>query len=156
MTTELLPCPFCGDDGDKGRQTVTMMDAGRATFDRIQCRSCGAMAPELNWQARAAATTIAMPQSHSEHVALAAVLREMILWECGTSSCYDLMEKAANAITELAAAPRAPTAQPLSESDIYAALGAVNPSWWDVPGGATMAFARAIESAHGIKGEVTP
>ena len=66
MTTELLPCPFCGDDGDKGRQTVTMMDAGRATFDRIQCRSCGAMAPELNWQGRAAATTIAMPQSHSQ------------------------------------------------------------------------------------------
>ena len=155
MTTELLPCPFCGDDGDKGRQTVTMMDAGRATFDRIQCRSCGAMAPELNWQARAAATTIAMPQSHSEHVALAAVLREMIFWECGTSSCYDLMEKAANAITELAAAPRAPIAQPLSDAQIHSIFypcGTASENQLLVARGIT----RAIERAHGINGEMKP
>lgn len=52
MTTELLPCPFCGDAGDKGRQTVTQMIEGRPQFDRITCRSCGAMCPENNWGRR--------------------------------------------------------------------------------------------------------
>ncbi len=28
----LLPCPFCGDDGDKGRQEVTQMIEGRNKF----------------------------------------------------------------------------------------------------------------------------
>lgn len=51
---DLLACPFCGDDGEKGRQTVTQMNEARTTFDRILCRCCGAMAPELNWQSRAA------------------------------------------------------------------------------------------------------
>lgn len=50
---DLLACPFCGDDGEKGRQTVTQMNEARTTFDRILCRCCGAMAPELNWQQRA-------------------------------------------------------------------------------------------------------
>ena len=55
----LLPCPFCGDDGDKGRQQVTMMDAKRTVFTRVLCRCCGAMAPELNWQSRAAREPVA-------------------------------------------------------------------------------------------------
>lgn len=50
--TDLLACPFCGDDGEKGRQTVTMMNDEHTQFDRITCRCCGAMAPELNWQKR--------------------------------------------------------------------------------------------------------
>ena len=54
--TDLLACPFCGDDGEKGQQTVTMMNEEHTQFDRITCRCCGAMAPELNWQKRATAT----------------------------------------------------------------------------------------------------
>ena len=50
----LLPCPFCGDDGDKGRQEVTQMIEGRNKFARITCRACGAMCPEENWNRRAA------------------------------------------------------------------------------------------------------
>ncbi len=50
----LLPCPFCGDDGDKGRQEVTQMIEGRNKFTRITCRACGAMCPEENWNRRAA------------------------------------------------------------------------------------------------------
>ena len=50
----LLPCPFCGDDGDKGRQEVTQMIEGRNKFARITCRACGAMCPEENWNQRAA------------------------------------------------------------------------------------------------------
>ena len=50
----LLPCPFCGDDGDKGRQEVTQMIEGRNKFARITCRACGAMCPEENWNLRAA------------------------------------------------------------------------------------------------------
>ena len=48
----LLPCPFCGDDGDKGRQEVTQMIEGRNKFARITCRTCGAMCPEENWNPR--------------------------------------------------------------------------------------------------------
>ena len=50
----LLPCPFCGDDGDKGRQEVTQMTEGYNKFVRITCRACGAMCPEENWNRRAA------------------------------------------------------------------------------------------------------
>ena len=50
----LLPCPFCGDDGDKGWQEVTQMIEGRNKFARITCRACGAMCPEENWNRRAA------------------------------------------------------------------------------------------------------
>ena len=50
----LLPCPFCGDDGDKGRQEVTQMVEGCNKFARITCRACGAMCPEENWNRRAA------------------------------------------------------------------------------------------------------
>ena len=50
----LLPCPFCGDDGDKGRQEVTQMIEGRNKFTRITCRACGAMCPEENWNRRSA------------------------------------------------------------------------------------------------------
>jgi hypothetical protein len=50
----LLPCPFCGDDGDKGRQEVTQMIESRNKFARITCRVCGAMCPEENWNRRAA------------------------------------------------------------------------------------------------------
>lgn len=57
-TIKLLTCPFCGDDGDKGRQTVTQMTGDRATFDRIVCHCCGAMAPELNWQKRIPKPTV--------------------------------------------------------------------------------------------------
>ena len=48
---KLLPCPFCGDDDVKGRQTVTQVGTGNK-FDRIICRVCGAMCPEQNWQHR--------------------------------------------------------------------------------------------------------
>lgn len=51
--TDLKPCPFCGDDDEKGRQAVTQMPDGN-TFDRIKCRCCGAMCPEQNWNQRAA------------------------------------------------------------------------------------------------------
>ena len=50
---KILPCPFCGDAGEKGTQQVTMMNAERTAFNRVICRCCGAMAPELNWQCRA-------------------------------------------------------------------------------------------------------
>ena len=50
----LLPCPFCGDDGDKGRQEVTQMIESRNKFTRITCPACGAMCPEENWNRRAA------------------------------------------------------------------------------------------------------
>lgn len=53
MADNLLPCPFCGDDGEKGRQSVTQMHDGNK-FDRIICRCCGAMCPEQNWNQRAA------------------------------------------------------------------------------------------------------
>jgi len=52
--TPLLPCPFCGDDGDKGTQTVTRMILNRPTFNRIICRACGATCPEENWNLRVA------------------------------------------------------------------------------------------------------
>lgn len=51
---KLLPCPFCGDDGDKGVQEVTMMTDERPKFNRITCRACGAMCPEHNWNRRIA------------------------------------------------------------------------------------------------------
>ena len=57
----LLPCPFCGDDGDKGRQEVTQMIEGRNKFARITCRACGAMCPEENWNRRAALAQKAEP-----------------------------------------------------------------------------------------------
>lgn len=50
---DLKPCPFCGDDGEKGRQAVKNMVSGES-FDRIICRCCGAMCPEQNWNQRAA------------------------------------------------------------------------------------------------------
>lgn len=50
----LAPCPFCGDDGEKGRQEVTQMNAERNKFVRIICHACGCMCPEHNWNARAA------------------------------------------------------------------------------------------------------
>ena len=57
ITTEqpdaLLPCPFCGDDAEKGRQEVTQMNAERNKFVRITCRVCGCMCPEHNWNTRA-------------------------------------------------------------------------------------------------------
>jgi len=53
MSDPLLPCPFCGDDGDKGVQHVTQMVEGRPSFNRITCRACGAMCPEENWNHRA-------------------------------------------------------------------------------------------------------
>lgn len=57
----LEPCPFCGDDGDKGRQEVTQMIEGRNKFARITCRACGAMCPEENWNRRAALAQKAEP-----------------------------------------------------------------------------------------------
>ena len=57
----LLPCPFCGDDGDKGRQEVTQMIEGRNKFARITCRACGAMCPEENWNRRAALAAQPVP-----------------------------------------------------------------------------------------------
>lgn len=50
----LLPCPFCGDEGEKGRQTVTKFRGAGEIFDRIICRCCGAICPEQNWNSRAA------------------------------------------------------------------------------------------------------
>ena len=53
---DLLPCPFCGDDGEKGIQAVTMMNAERTQFNRVTCRCCGAMCPEMNWNRRASSS----------------------------------------------------------------------------------------------------
>jgi hypothetical protein len=60
LTVPPLPCPFCGDDGDKGVQKVTQMMEGRPTFNRITCRSCGAMCPEPNWNRRPAPDSAAL------------------------------------------------------------------------------------------------
>lgn len=51
---QLLPCPFCGDEGEKGIQAVTLMNAERTSFKRVSCRCCGATCPEPNWNHRAA------------------------------------------------------------------------------------------------------
>lgn len=51
---QLLPCPFCGDEGEKGIQAVTLMNAERTSFNRVTCRCCGATCPEPNWNLRAA------------------------------------------------------------------------------------------------------
>ena len=67
----LLPCPFCGDDGDKGRQEVTQMIEGRNKFARITCRACGAMCPEENWNRRAALAQKAEPPSMPQGKSLA-------------------------------------------------------------------------------------
>lgn len=48
---ELKPCPFCGDDGDKGNMEVTQMQTGNK-FTRVTCRSCSATAPLSNWNER--------------------------------------------------------------------------------------------------------
>lgn len=69
---ELLPCPFCGDDGEKGRQTVTQMGGERATFVRIICGCCGAMCPELNWGKRADTARIVAEAVAKEREACAA------------------------------------------------------------------------------------
>ena len=47
-------------------------------------------------------------------------------------------------------APAATQKVPLTGEQIDAALDSIDPSWWDVPEGATKKFARAIEAAHNI------
>lgn len=89
--TDLKPCPFCGDDDEKGRQAVTQMPDGN-TFDRIKCRCCGAMCPEQNWNQRAASPADQVPAGYrlqpiSEFDAYQEVLRdaERYRWirQCG-------------------------------------------------------------------------
>ena len=93
----LLPCPFCGDDGDKGRQEVTQMIEGRNKFARITCRACGAMCPEENWNRRAALAQKAEPDE--QEVALQKIAdfgqdQEPVAWRHSeTGQLYDSEEE---------------------------------------------------------------
>ena len=103
----LLPCPFCGDDGDKGRQEVTQMIEGRNKFARITCRACGAMCPEENWNRRAALAAqpapAAVPPGYvlvpieptPEMVDAGDVARHSVLTQARTSVIYRAMIAAA-------------------------------------------------------------
>lgn len=53
MSTELLPCPFCGDE-HFGKLAMTYMHAdGPTSGQRIKCNTCGAQAPDTVWNRRA-------------------------------------------------------------------------------------------------------
>jgi len=122
----LLPCPFCGDDGDKGRQEVTQMTEGYNKFARITCRACGAMCPEENWNRRAAlAAQPATVDGHlkcGHHQSLAinsAETGEFLYCDlCDAKSrCRDAEAMEAELRAALAAQPAQPAdAQPTGQS----------------------------------------
>ena len=171
----LLPCPFCGDDGDKGRQEVTQMIEGRNKFARITCRACGAMCPEENWNRRAALaaqpaepayTHADVAEAHAKGYALG--LRQVDrphptdAQPTGQSPCarhceapafegeIRRLKREATIKDSLTIRPPAPAAVPLTDGQLS--------TLWDnhvVPvfgknGINPIVFARAIERAHGI------
>ena len=52
MPDDLLACPFCGDDGEKGEIEVTEFPS-RNQYKVVKCYTCGASCPEANWNMRA-------------------------------------------------------------------------------------------------------
>lgn len=48
---ELKPCPFCGDDGDKGAMQMFAPQTG-AHWTKVTCRGCGASVSEQAWNIR--------------------------------------------------------------------------------------------------------
>lgn len=50
---KLLPCPFCGDDYDKGSMDMFSPQTG-AKWKKVTCRVCGASAPDTVWNTRTA------------------------------------------------------------------------------------------------------
>lgn len=52
MPDQLLPCPFCGDAGEKGVEEWTDFPS-RDQYKVIRCLTCGASCPEMNWNTRA-------------------------------------------------------------------------------------------------------
>ncbi|MCT9125361.1 hypothetical protein [Cupriavidus gilardii] len=53
MSDQLLACPFCGDDGEKGEVEMTELPS-RNHYKVIKCYTCGASCPAANWNMRAA------------------------------------------------------------------------------------------------------
>ncbi|MBO4120242.1 hypothetical protein J5T34_05750 [Cupriavidus gilardii] len=49
---EMKPCPFCGDDGEKGEVEMTEFPS-RNQYKVIKCYTCGASCPAANWNTRA-------------------------------------------------------------------------------------------------------
>jgi len=91
----LLPCPFCGDDDDKGRQEVTQMIEGRNKFARITCRACGAMCPEENWNRRAALA--AQPDDNEWRTAIE---DELICAHIGTADSFSDAQSALKSLID--------------------------------------------------------
>ena len=140
----LLPCPFCGDDGDKGRQEVTQMIEGRNKFARITCRACGAMCPEENWNRRAALAAQpadAQPTGqspcarHCEAPAFEGEIRRL--------------KREATIKDSLTIRPPAPAAVPLTDEQIDDICWNFNCSNTPLVEYDRL-IARAIEAAHGI------
>ncbi|UXC37176.1 hypothetical protein [Cupriavidus gilardii] len=52
MPDELLPCPFCGDAGEKGVEEWTDFP-WQAQYTVTRCLTCGASCPAANWNMRA-------------------------------------------------------------------------------------------------------
>jgi hypothetical protein len=73
----LLPCPICGDDGEKGFQEVSVMNDARDKYRRVICRVCGCMCPEYNWNTRAHLTK---PDAGGGEAELAAALADVMSW----------------------------------------------------------------------------
>lgn len=153
---DLLACPFCGDDGEKGIQQVTMMNDERTKFNRTICRCCGAMAPELNWQQRAT-----QPSAQEEpfgYWSKFADGSEVFIHRLPTNPDYeDMPSKSIPLYTHQVAKQ-----EPLSEAQIMKCIAAAGcygtvkmsfesgPYSIDRPSINADKFVRTIEAAHGI------
>lgn len=52
MSEELKPCPFCGDNGDKGTMQMFAPQTG-LHWTKVTCRGCGASVSDQAWNIRA-------------------------------------------------------------------------------------------------------
>ncbi len=140
----LLPCPFCGDDGDKGRQEVTQMIEGRNKFARITCRACGAMCPEENWNRRAA---LAVQPAEAQPTGQSPCARH-----CEAPAFEGEIRRLKREATikdSLTIRPPAPAAVPLTDEQIDDICWNFNCSNTPLVEYDRL-IARAIEAAHGI------
>ena len=141
MTTELLPCPFCGGKAEIERFGTYKMSTQYA------CQNCSCHLETgeesdhgARWNERAAlAATPDLPAEPDKSQALDGL------------TGYVAGIIAANERAMPVAAPRAPIAQPLSDAQIDKCWDGLTPAGH---GKSRYDIARAIEIEHGIKGEV--
>lgn len=140
-TEKMKPCPFCGDDAEKGRQEVTMMNDERDQFVRVTCRVCGCMCPKLNWNTRAAA-----PTAQSSCEGGQEPVDEVLVYDAGGVHSYSPAAKYYTHAPDFAAALAAKDAEIARLTQAH-----------DEQAGVVAAYARDIEKAlHEMQKAGTP